>query len=546
MRMVIRTGSQFVVAWAGLAVLGLLTNGTGATAAVLTVDENCSLVDAIVAANTDTATGGCEAGHPGEDIIELTSDVLLDEVDNAERGATGLPVVSSRIRIEGNGFGIQRNPTGPEFRIFAVSQPGRLTLDSVTVADGACPDCNGGAVRVSHLASLVVRNSTITRNIARSPGIDGDGAAIWAFNDGSIIIIDSVLSRNRTPVGWGGGISTGGPLTLVNTSIIENEALRGGAISGGFPTVIVDSLIADNVVGQTGGGIYNSELEMLGTTVSGNFAGSTAGGINLKQLDATITNSTISGNVAVFDGGGIYAEGIGYACEDGGDVTLINSTLAGNEPNTIIVRDEGSLTLVGNVVTGRCISRCGGVLIDGGGNASVETTCPRDTALTGLDPDLEDNGGPTPTHALLPESTAIDAAPCLVTTDQRGYGRVDEACDAGSFEADAAPVDEPSIEVFGAICPGPTVFRISGASPGGEVSIGGSNELGRSTIPSGPCEGTELDLQSPIPLEQMTVDESGERIEVIEVSRSSCGGFIQMLDLATCETSEPFELRAAR
>ncbi len=39
--------------------------------AVIVVGGSCTLVDAITAANTDTATGGCPAGS-GADEIELT------------------------------------------------------------------------------------------------------------------------------------------------------------------------------------------------------------------------------------------------------------------------------------------------------------------------------------------------------------------------------------------------------------------------------------------------------------------------------------------
>jgi hypothetical protein len=49
---------------------------------------------------------------------------------------------------------------------------------------------------------------------------------------------------------------------------------------------------------------------------------------------------------------------------------------------------------------------------------------------------LQDNGGPTETHALLPGSVAIDVIPeadCEVDTDQRGEPR-DSMCDVGAFE----------------------------------------------------------------------------------------------------------------
>ena len=55
---------------------------------------------------------------------------------------------------------------------------------------------------------------------------------------------------------------------------------------------------------------------------------------------------------------------------------------------------------------------------------------------------LQDNGGPTMTHALLPGSVAIDQIPAVdcvdaegepLTTDQRGFQR-DSMCDVGAFE----------------------------------------------------------------------------------------------------------------
>ena len=56
---------------------------------------------------------------------------------------------------------------------------------------------------------------------------------------------------------------------------------------------------------------------------------------------------------------------------------------------------------------------------------------------------LQDNGGPTETHALLPGSPALDQIPavdCEVTEDQRGVARPQgPACDVGAFELEVAP-----------------------------------------------------------------------------------------------------------
>lgn len=56
----------------------------------------CTLADAITAANTDTAKGGCPAGS-GADTITLQADAVL---------AAALPAITSAVTIEGGGHKI--------------------------------------------------------------------------------------------------------------------------------------------------------------------------------------------------------------------------------------------------------------------------------------------------------------------------------------------------------------------------------------------------------------------------------------------------------
>jgi parallel beta-helix repeat protein len=150
-----------------------------------------------------------------------------------------------------------------------------------------------------------------------------------------------------------------------------------------------------------------------------------------------LNNTTISGNTANQRGGGIYTF-------DRGSATLQNTILAGNTaPNG----PDCSWTLVS----------AGYNLI---GNTSDCTFTPTDSDLTYIDAKLgllQDNGGPTETHALLSGSPAIDAGSCRGTTaDQRGKPRpvdipfianADDGCDIGSYEFDGViiPVFLPII-----------------------------------------------------------------------------------------------------
>jgi len=115
------------------------------------------------------------------------------------------------------------------------------------------------------------------------------------------------------------------------------------------------------------------------------------------------------------------------------------------------IYNGGTMTLTNSLVDGDC----GGVGFLASNGYNIESpgnTCgfdqPTDqaevpaTALN-LGP-LQDNGGPTETHALLPSSVAIDWIPevdCVdadgapLTTDQRGVARPQGvACDVGAFE----------------------------------------------------------------------------------------------------------------
>jgi hypothetical protein len=136
-----------------------------------------------------------------------------------------------------------------------------------------------------------------------------------------------------------------------------------------------------------------------------------------------VTNSTFSGNSA------------GGCCGGGGN---IYST---GEP-TLTLRN----TIVANSSEG---GNCSGdyLWIDDGYNVDDDGTCSF-TQATGslpdtdplLDPEgLQDNGGPTKTIALQPNSPAVDlvgqeACP-PPATDERGVERPQgDACDAGAFE----------------------------------------------------------------------------------------------------------------
>ena len=101
------TSNSLLFALALLCAFGLPVQKV--SAAVIRVDEACSLHDAIVAANQDKAVGGCPAGS-GADTIYLTGDITLSEA---------LPVIASVISIDGEGYTISGDK---RFQIFRVGK----------------------------------------------------------------------------------------------------------------------------------------------------------------------------------------------------------------------------------------------------------------------------------------------------------------------------------------------------------------------------------------------------------------------------------------
>jgi hypothetical protein len=280
------------------------------------------------------------------------------------------------------------------------------------------------------IAPVTIENSIIRDN--SGPGVDN--------NSGTVTIVNSTLTGNHNPAdqdsGYGGGISTyGGKLpgyvSVSNSTISGNSAFYGGGgISSGFSGLtIVNSTISGNATGDPdygyGGGIAASSVTITNSTISGNSASYSGGGI-ASSGHAVIANSTLSGNSAA-SGGGIYNVGQGGALEISN--TILNAGPLGEN----IVNNGGTVTSHGYNVSS---DNGSGYLIGQGDQINTDPL---------LGP-LQDNGGPTLTHMLLPGSPAIDAGDPNFTPppsrDQRGpcfYRVFGRRIDVGSVETQPVP-----------------------------------------------------------------------------------------------------------
>ena len=279
----------------------------------------------------------------------------------------------------------------------------------------------GGAI--ANLGTLAIENSTISDNASRLGG--------GVFNEGSISIIYSVFSGNSAEDG-GGGIfnDVGGVTTVEHTSFSGNVAVSGGAIFNFREATVYSSSFSGNHADVGGGGIANfGKLSLVTNTFSDNSAAAFGGAIGNGGI-LTISNSTFAGNQAALGGGLVNLGSLEVK-----NTIVANNLAGGNCANAGVIDLEG---------TSQSFE---GTFAAFGNNLDTDGSCPGFTPVTpdvlNLAP-LADNGGSTPTHALLPGSLAIDAAfDCTtdegepLTTDQRGVERPQGTnCDIGAYESE--------------------------------------------------------------------------------------------------------------
>ncbi|MGB3403331.1 MAG: calcium-binding protein [Microcoleaceae cyanobacterium] len=299
---------------------------------------------------------------------------------------------------------------------------GELTIDKTLIIDG--DETNPVTVDAAGSSRVFLVDSA-----ASSVAIDG-------------LTITGGQAGGATPSG--GGISNRGDLTITNSTITGNTASNGGGIRNYGTLSVIDSTVSSNAFGNTGGGINNNTtgtLSVVNSTISGNTAdGSSFGsgaGIGGGGI-ITIDNSTITDN---FSGVGIFESFFGGSTT----VTITSSVISGNDSDNDINNNSGGTFISGgNNLIGNGDNATG--FTDGVNGDIVGTAAAPVDAVLGS---LQDNGGPTETHALLTGSPAIDTGsnPEGLATDQRGTGfdRVSgSSADIGAFEIQVASGPVPT------------------------------------------------------------------------------------------------------
>jgi predicted outer membrane repeat protein len=248
--------------------------------------------------------------------------------------------------------------TGSDGIVF-VEKGGNVTLTDLTVGG-----CNGGPPPVENYRStLTLRNCAVRDNTLQVPI-----AAIASLGDQAQLTVDHcTVAKNQHAYigGTGGGIYNEGALTVRDSTITDNTSEVGGGIYNAGHTrlnvrpTIVNTTISGNHATLDGGGIYDKGDLLVddGCQVSDNTADRDGGGIYLAFRNSiaiipndpdnslTVCDSTVSGNRATGQGGGVYADS---------GALIHHSTLSGNEAHQngggLSVGPDGSAAVISSMV----------------------------------------------------------------------------------------------------------------------------------------------------------------------------------------------------
>ena len=284
---------------------------------------NCTLADAIIAANTGASSGGCPAGSNGGDEIVFDS-----SLNNSTIVLTAdLPAVTDDLIVTGPSVNHQITISGNNNYSIFIAEGVRLELLNLKLTKGygttnsiiiSGLSNNGGALAAISGALVTIRNCTLSHNSAY-----WSGGAVFAENDSSVQIFNSDLIHNHTIQRGGGIAAVQAQISVQNSTLSSNSSNRGGAAWTVMNSslVISDSNLLNNSSILMGGAILNevsSSIDIVNSELSNNSAGlpyfnyqNILGGGAIASFgngsSINVVNSTFSGNNSYQSGGAIHA-----------------------------------------------------------------------------------------------------------------------------------------------------------------------------------------------------------------------------------------------
>jgi CSLREA domain-containing protein len=221
-----------------LGALGALLLSSPALGAVITPttfgDENgggtdCSLREAILAADTDAAFGGCPAGG-GADTIPLgagTYGLSIPPGSTGDGSLEGDLDVAGPLTITHTGLAPAVIDGNGIDRVVQVLPTGNLTASGLTIRNGRTTQSGAG---IRNEGNVNLSNATLTGNESTA----SFGGGIANTSTGTLVLTNVTISGNRAENDSGGlDQGPGGQANLNNVTITGNTADTNGNGGGG-------------------------------------------------------------------------------------------------------------------------------------------------------------------------------------------------------------------------------------------------------------------------------------------------------------------------
>ena len=243
-----------------------------------------------------------------------------------------LPLITGRVNVVGPGSALLAIDGQSHARIFDIASGANVVISALSIND-ADPESSGGGIR--NLGALSLSQSILTGD-----GSGGSGGGV--YNAGRLTVTNTSFDENFASYGGAVYNQVGGTLTTNGVQIEFGYAHRGAGIYNAGAASMTNSRVYDNFAGSSdsdpaygsGAGIANTSsgtLTLTDSTVTGNTAEHNGGGIE-NQGRLTVTRSYINDNTSNYgDGGGIWdSYYFGSETEPTGQLTIVDSNISGN------------------------------------------------------------------------------------------------------------------------------------------------------------------------------------------------------------------------
>ena len=317
---------------------------------------------------------------------------------------------------ENNGTSDSSVGTGTSLRealIYAATLSGPQTITFAPSLASQTVTLTNGWTGAGDTSALVISNTVTIQGLTASPGVTlaiGSGGQRRHFyvNGSAALTLANLMLTGGYATNYGGSVWCFGSLTVSNCTFTGNYAGQEGGAIQTWGTVspfllVQNSTIASNISGSYASGIGDGSAQSIfdHVTMVDNVASASGCVLWIYNTIAALTNSIIARNTH----DGVQTYGIG--------------AFSAQSANNLL--GIGNWAGLANGINGNLV----GVASAGLGLGT-----------------LANNGGPTPTVALLPSSPAINAGTSAdgVATDQRGVARPQGvAPDIGAYEFYEAP-----------------------------------------------------------------------------------------------------------